>query len=43
MSNLASNAINKFEWKLRGKGAWQQEKDLLYLFQIKAWMISLKS
>ena len=34
VSNLASNAINKFKKKL-----WKEEKDLLYLFQMKIWMI----
>ena len=43
MSNLASNAINKFERKLNGKIAWEQEKDLLYLLRMEVWMISLKS
>ena len=34
VSNLASNAINKFKKKL-----WKEEKDWLYLFQMKIWMI----
>ena len=32
LSNLASNAINKFERKLSGKGAVRTGKGLLYLF-----------
>ena len=36
-SNLTSNAMNKFERKIRGKGPVEPEKDLLYLFQMKIW------
>ena len=43
ISNLASNAIKKVDRKLSGKGAWEQAKDLRYLFRIKVWLISLKS
>ena len=39
ISNLTSNAINKFERKIGGEGAAKQEKDLLYLFRMKIWMI----
>ena len=35
ISNLTSNAINKFERKIGGEGAAKQEKDLLYLFRMK--------
>ena len=43
VSNLASNVINTFERKINGKELWEQEKNLLYLFWIKIWMILLKS
>ena len=39
VSNLPSNAINKFERKKSEKG---EENDLLYLFWMKIWMILLK-
>ena len=39
VSNLISNAINKFERKKMEKKLREQEKDLLYLFQMKIWMI----
>ena len=42
VSNLTSNAINKFERKIVEKELWEQEKELLYLFQMKIWMILLK-
>ena len=42
-SNMTSIAINKFERKTSGKGAVEQERDLLYLFRMKIWMILLKS
>ena len=35
VSNLASNAINKFGRKISGKELSEQEKDLLYLFRMK--------
>ena len=41
ISNIASNATNKFERNMSGKGVvW--EKDLLYLFWMKIWIL-LKS
>ena len=43
VSNLTSNVINKFERKISGKGASEKGNDLLYLFQMKIWMILLKS
>ena len=43
VTNLTSNAINKFERKIIVKELSEQEKDLLYLFQITIWMILLKS
>ena len=39
VSNLTSSAINKFDKKISGKELLEQEKDLLYLFQMKIWMI----
>ena len=33
VSNLTSNAINKLEIKISGKGIAGQEKDLLYLLE----------
>ena len=42
VSNLTSSAINKFDRKVSRKGAVRAEKDLLYLFQMKIWMILLK-
>ena len=35
VSNLTSNAINKFERKKEEKELSEQEKDLLYLFRMK--------
>ena len=35
VSNLTSNAMNKFERKMSGKELSDQEKDLLHLFQMK--------
>ena len=35
VSNFTSNAINKFERKISGKGSLKEEKDLLYLFRMK--------
>ena len=32
VSNLISNAINKFERNICGKEQWEAEKDLIYLF-----------
>ena len=43
VSNLTPNALNKFERKKVEKELWEQEKDLLYLFQMRIWMILLKS
>ena len=43
VSNLNSNAINKFERKVSKKEMSKQEKDLLYLFWMKKWMILYKS
>ena len=43
VSNLTSNAINNFESKISANVLPEQEKDLLYLFQMKIWMILLKS
>ena len=34
-SNINSNAINKFERKISGKGTVRAGKDLLYLFRMK--------
>ena len=43
VSNLASNAINKFDRKISGyKDLSKQEKNLLYFFQMKASMMLLK-
>ena len=42
LSNLTSNAINKFERKME-KELWEQEKDSLCLFRMKKWMTLLKS
>ena len=43
VSNLTSNAINKFDRKISGyKDLSKQEKNLLYFFQMKASMILLK-
>ena len=43
VSNLTSNAINKFDRKISGyKDLSKQEKNLLYFFQMKAPMILLK-
>ena len=39
VSNLSSNAMNRLERKITWKGASEQEKDLIYLFQMKIWMI----
>ena len=41
--NFTSDAINKFETKISGKGAVRAGKGLLYLFRIKILMILLKS
>ena len=35
VSNLTSNAMNKFERKMSGKELSDQEKDLLHLFRMK--------
>ena len=35
ISNLTSNAINKFERKISGEGTVRAGKDLFYLFQMK--------
>ena len=35
MTNLASNAVNKFGRKLSGKGAVRAEKDLIHSFRMK--------
>ena len=35
VSNLTSNAMNKFERKMSGKELSDKEKDLLHLFQMK--------
>ena len=35
VSNLTSNAINKFGRKISGKGAYSAGMDLLYLFQMR--------
>ena len=43
ISNLTSNAINKFERKVSGKGAVRAGKGFTYLFLMKIWMILLKS
>ena len=43
VSNLTSNAINKFEGKISGKGAVRVRKDyILSLFRMKIWMTLLK-
>ena len=39
--NLSSNAINKFERNIRGKGAVRARKRFT-LFRMKIWMILLK-
>ena len=39
VSNLTSNAINKFDRKISGRGAVRVEKG--YLFRMKIWMILL--
>ena len=47
LPNLATKAtssvLDKFERKTSGKGAVRAERDSLYLFQMKIWMILLKS
>ena len=40
--SLTSSAINKFDRKISGKELPEQEKGLLYLFQLKIWLILLK-
>ena len=35
VSNLTSNAVNKFERKISGKVVSEEENNLLYLFQMK--------
>ena len=42
VGNLTSNVMNRFERKISWKGASEQGKYLLYLFQIKIWMILYK-
>ena len=41
VSHLTSSAVNKFDSKITGKGAVRTVKNLLYLFQMKIWMILL--
>ena len=44
LATLTSTVIKKFDRKMSGKGAAREgKKDLLYLFQMKIWMILLKS
>ena len=43
VSNLDSNAINKFERKTSRKGTAREKNDLLYLFWMKICMILSKS
>ena len=43
VSNLTSNAINKYERLISGKELSEQENDLPYLFRMKMWIILLKS
>ena len=43
VSNLTSNAINKFEGKISWKGAFRVGKDyMLSLFRMEMWMTLLK-
>ena len=42
VSKLTSNAINKFEREINGKGAVRAGKSFLYLFWMKILMISLE-
>ena len=42
VSKLTSNAINKFEREINGKGAVRAGKNFLYLFWMKILMISLE-
>ena len=43
VSNLVPSAINKFERKLRGKGAVRAGKGFTLLFRMKIWIILLIS
>ena len=43
VSNLTSNATNKFGRKKVEKKLLEQEKNLIYLFWMKMWMVLLKS
>ena len=41
VSNLRSSAINIFNRKISEKELSEQEKDLLYLFQMKIWITKI--
>ena len=43
VSNLTSSVINKFDRKISAKVALLVEKNLLYLFWMKLWMMLLKN
>ena len=39
VSSLTSSTINKLDRKISGKGATRVGKDILYIFQMKIWML----